>query len=223
MVKIENTVTPSQEWWMTVIMGARNPYDSWAKSDSYIDGLADEDDKFENKLIIGPADERLLKSLAFAGDDHGKFMRMLPVICEITAPLHLWKQISTYKVGTVEDSCSTMHRIVSNPFTVDDFSWEHTDEIVQENVLQHLNLLRRQYIDEEDADKRKEIWFKVIEFLPESYNQKRTWCGNYQVLKHIYHARKGHKLKDWETIRSWIESLPYSYLITGKSVDESDA
>ena len=208
MIRIENAVFPSGEQWESVVRGVRNPFDSWDKSDS---GWV------ENSFTIGPSDRDLMQRLANAGDDHGKFLRMLPVIMDITAPFYFWKQADTYKVGTVANSCSTMHRIMAKPFTVDDFSWEHTPENVQDNLLSHLNLLRRQYLEETAPLKKQDYWFQTIEFLPDSYNQKRTFFCNYQTLKHIYHDRKGHKLPEWETLRKWIEEvLPFAELITGK-------
>lgn len=214
MLKIESTVTPSAEWLSAVVMGCRNPYDSWVKSDS----------SFDESVNIGQNDMKLMMSLSLAGDDHGKFMRMIPVICDITAPLYWWKEMDQYKVGTVTDSCSTMHTITKREFTIDNFACEHLSNNSKRHFLltiEILNQLRDRYLM---AVERKDpqahlIWYQLIQMLPSSYIQKRTWSGNYQVLKHIYHARKGHKLKEWETVREWIDSLPLSELITGKAAE----
>lgn len=214
MLKIESTVTPSAEWLSAVVMGCRNPYDSWAKSDS----------SFDESVNIGQKDMKLMMSLSLAGDDHGKFMRMIPVICDITAPLYWWKEMDQYKVGTVTDSCSTMHTITKREITIDNFACEHLSNNAKRHFLltiEILNQLRDRYLM---AVERKDpqahlIWYQLIQMLPSSYIQKRTWSGNYQVLKHIYHAREGHKLKEWETVREWIDSLPLSELITGKAAE----
>lgn len=209
MLKIENTVTPSEEWWEAVVRGVRNPYDSWDKSDSYW---------LEYTYYIGEKDLALMKKLAKAGDDHGKFMRMLPVICEITGPFYWWKEADTYKVGTVADSCSTMHTITAREFTPDDFSID--DPYTLEATVCNMNMIIQDYKAEEIAPQKKLIWRDIIQTLPSSFNQKRTWMCNYQVLKHIYHARKGHRLEEWETFREWIRTLPYSVLITGEGEEE---
>ena len=207
MIIVDNIITPSQYQWATVVAGCRNPFNSWHKSDSKWG---------ENEYYIGEQDYTLMKRLAHAGDDHGKFMRMLPVIMDITAPLYWWKQMDQYKVGTVTDSTSTMHRLLADPFTVDDFSFDHTPMYVQDNILAHLNTLRGQYLAEKDPDKKAEIFAEANEFLPQSFMQLRTWSGNYQVLRHIYHARKDHKLGDWHKFCAKLETLPYSELITGE-------
>ena len=207
MIIVDNIITPSQYQWATVVAGCRNPFNSWHKSDSKWG---------ESEYYIGEQDYTLMKRLAHAGDDHGKFMRMLPVIMDITAPLYWWKQMDQYKVGTVTDSTSTMHRLLADPFTVDDFSFDHTPMYVQDNILAHLNTLRGQYLAEKDPDKKVEIFAEANEFLPQSFMQLRTWSGNYQVLRHIYHARKDHKLGDWHKFCEKLETLPYSELITGE-------
>ena len=226
MLKIENTITPNDEWWEAVVRGVRNPFDSWDKSDSYW---------LEYTYHIGEKDLALMKKLAKAGDDHGKFLRMIPVVCDITAPLYWWKEMDTYKVGTVADSCSTMHTIANKEFTLEDFSTEHLlntgldlFEFTWDNgmfarnvqpldfmlmfIIPSLNRCRQKYLETKDKD----AWWQLIQLLPTSYNQKRTWTANYQVLKHIYNSRNGHLLDEWETMRQFIRMLPYRELITGE-------
>lgn len=207
MLEILNSAFPSSAQLSMVVSGVRNAYNSWEKSDSewY------EDDCFQ----VGNEDMNLMKWLANAGDDHGKFMRMLPVILDIDAPLYWWKEMDTYKIGTVANSCSTMHTITSKEFVGEDFSID--DPVMRCKVVAEMNDLRNIYLREEDKSEKKRIWRTIIQTLPESYNQMRTWSCNYQVLKHIYHARKGHKLSEWETLRKFIrENIPYSELITGE-------
>lgn len=248
MIRIENTVRPSGEQWKAAIMGARNPMNSWDKSDSgYCKGRSErcddccinkEDDpcyfanSYKGKFyVIGSKDLDLMKRLCKAGTDHRKFMRMLPVMATITAPLYWWKQFSTYKVGVVENSCSTMHKISDKKFTLDDFSYEHLlheANCVDKDILDYrgiketplgvlylmissLNLYRECYIETRD----KKYWWQMIQLLPSSYNQKRTVMMNYEVLANIYHSRNGHKLNEWNQFCSWIEKLPYSELIIG--------
>lgn len=231
MLKVERDVFPNDEQWEAVVRGVRNPYASWGKSDSKWISTVDIHDAFQ----IGEADLALMKKLANAGDDHGKFMRMLPVICDITAPLYWWKEADQYKIGTVTDSCSTMHSIANKEFTLDDFSWEHLlntgldlfefnwdNGLFSRNVqpldfmncffIPALNKCREKYLETKD----KVYWWQIIQLLPTSYMQKRTWSGNYQVLKHIYHARKNHKLGEWHTFCDWIKTVPYAELITGE-------
>lgn len=209
MVRIENTVPPSPEQWMAVIHGMRNPMNSWDKCDS---GIVD------GKFILGDADRELAIRLACAGDDHGKFLRMLPVIADINAPLYWWKQFDTYKVGTVSNSCSTMHKLGDKPFELEDFSLS-SDELCLKAplawIVGTLNECRNIYLKAEP-----DYWMHLVEFLPESYNQLRTVSMNYAVLRRIYFARKGHKLKEWQTFREWIETLPYSELITSHGKTE---
>lgn len=206
MIKIENTVSPSPDQWRMAIMGARNPMNSWDRSDSLF---------WPGHMRIGENDLDLMKRLIKAGTDHSKFMRFLPVMVDITAPLYWWSEYDTYKVGTVANSCSKMHKIHAKEFTLDDFSHEHLEE---ENV-QTLNALigvlnaQRNYFN---ATKEKPFWWQMIQLLPTSYNQKRTVMLNYAVLRNIYHARAGHKLDEWQQFREWIETLPYSELITMK-------
>lgn len=212
MIKFENTVVPSAEQWQMAIMGARNPMNSWDKSDSEI---------YNGTFIMGYGDLMLLKKLCKAGTDHRKFMRMLPVMVDITAPLYWWKDFDTYKVGTVANSCSTMHKIHAKEFTLDDFSCEHLLDIgVYDNpvsvlglTISCLNECRNEYI----ATKDKNYWWQMIQLLPSSYNQKRTVMLNYEVLSNMYKARKNHKLDEWRIgFCEWVKNLPFSDLITNE-------
>lgn len=202
MIKIENVSTFG---WKAAIRGMRNPKNSWAQIDSaVVNG---------NGFVVGNNDYDLMYRLASAGTDHGKFMRMIHVQCDVTAPLYWWKEADQYKVGTVTDSCSTMHKIHAKEFTLDDFSREHLNDESTEYLAKLVDLLnsyRELYL----KDKNKSWWWQMIQLLPSSYNQLRTWDLNYAVLKNIYHARKDHKLDEWHTFCDWIESLPYSDLIT---------
>ena len=212
MIKIENVVTPSPEQWEAVIMGCRNPFNSWEKSDS------EWNVEHPDIYYVGKKDLTLMNRLANAGDDHGKFMRMLPVIVDITAPFYWWKQMDTYKIGTVADSCSTMHMLTSRPFEPDDFSFDYSGEEVRGAYMTALNHLWESWNSEQDEEHKKRIWYMINEMLPNCYNQRRTWSANYQTLKHIYHARKNHKLKEWHEFCGWIETLPYSKgLIIGET------
>lgn len=200
MLKIENVDVYG---WEAAIRGMRNPKNSWGKSDS----------RFES-VDIGTNDLTLMKALTSAGSDHGKFMRMINVTLDITAPLYWWKEFDTYKVGTVADSCSTMHKVHAKEFTLDDFSHEHLRRCWIEHLDQTcdlLNLARTQFFETKD----KRYWWQMIQLLPSSYNQRRTVQLNYQVLKNMYHARKNHKLDEWHVFCKWIETLPYSELIIG--------
>lgn len=237
MIKFENTVTPSAEQWRAAIMGARNPMNSWQKSDSAecrdfhcsevrcpfdfngdgncYDGIKPDD------FIIGPNDLSLLKRLCSAGTDHRKFMRMLPVMVTITAPLYWWKEFSTYKVGTVANSCSTMHKIADKEFTLEDFSHEHLKEgglYILNSTIDMLNKYRLDYLnpEAETLGVKKDYWWQMIQLLPSSYNQKRTVMCNYETLTNIYKSRKNHKLDCWLSFCSWIKKLPYSELIIGE-------
>lgn len=205
MIKIENIVTPSSEQWETVTRSVRNPFNSWEKSDSKYDW------NYENarEFKVGENDLTLMKRLANAGDDHGKFMRMLPVIVDITAPFYWWKQLDTYKIGTVSDSCSTMHMLTARPFKAEDFSFDYGGEEISKTFVAMLNDLWTLWSISDGEDKQK-IWYTINEMLPNCYNQKRTWSANYQTLKHIYHARKNHKLGEWKTFTDWIATLPYA-------------
>ena len=208
MIKIENTKVIG---WEHAIRGMRNPMNSWDNSDSRFN-----DDTAFN--IIGNNDLSLMKKLVKAGTDHRKFMRMITVYADINAPLYWWKEYDTYKVGTVANSCSTMHKIQDKEFTLDDFSVEHIGEGVTtnvfyecfENIIDCLNEARQCFLD----DKNKQWWWQMIQLLPSSYNQKRTVMLNYEVLANMYHSRKNHKLDEWREFCKWIESLPYSELIT---------
>ena len=237
MIKLEKTVTPSAEQWEAIIRGMRNPHNSWDKSDSYI---TTEDFSVDPYLDIGPNDHSLMMKLRKAGSDHRKFMRMIIVYVDITAPLYLWKELDTYKVGTVANSCSTMHKIHAKEFTLEDFSCERLiDGIVaaknpkgidekskvatnplnvMRGVIDSLNTLRLAYLEQTngcDGIYAKELWNNMIQLLPSSYNQKRTILLNYEVLANIYKSRKNHKLKEWRDLCEWIEGLPYSEIITG--------
>lgn len=242
MLKIENTVLPSKEQWRAVIMGARNPMNSWDKSDTKFDrnscphtadgycgfndcpalGLAHcpVNDEDRHKFTMGEKDLALLSQLSKAGTDHGKFLRMIPIYIDITAPLYWHKECDTYKVGTVPNSCSTMHKIAEKEFTLDDFSCEHLDTYTMqllEDIIIALNEYRALYINYDPNDyeikgfpSKKDYWWQMIQLLPSSYNQKRTIFLNYQVLKNVYFARKDHKLDEWHTFCDWIETLPYA-------------
>lgn len=216
MIRIDHTEVVG---WEAAIRGMRNPMNSWDKSDSYWGLLEDpspinpDDEIF---FFVGDNDLDLMKRLCKAGTDHRKFMRMIVVYCDITAPLYWWKEFSTYKVGTVENSCSTMHKIHSKDFTLDDFSHEHLDTLGIDTLIQYtipfLNINRNLFIEEND----KKRWWQMIQLLPTSYNQKRTVMLNYEVLANIYKSRKNHKLDEWRDLCLWIEGLPYSEIITGE-------
>lgn len=212
MIKIDVTDVFGYE---AAIRGARNPMNSWDKSDSRWAIVEGEYDVTRVRFEIGPADFDLLRRLARAGSDHGKFMRMINVTADITAPLYWWKEYDTYKVGTVANSCSTMHKIHDKEFEWDDFSFEHLlpDEATEfmKHLIDGLNFYRTKYLETRD----KKYWWQLIQLLPSSYNQRRTVQLNYEVLRNMYHARKNHKLDEWHDFCRWIESLPYAELITG--------
>lgn len=215
MIKLEHVVLASPEQMEFIIEGMRNPMNSWEKSDS------DSEIKYESwhdmsggKYEIGPNDHSLMQRLSNAGTDHRKFMRMMPVYVRITAPLYWWKEFDTYKVGTVANSCSTMHKIQAKEFKLEDFSHEHMDiasETCLETTIGYLNLFRQSFLENHDKD----IWWQIIQLLPSSYNQTRNVMMNYEVLVNIYKSRKNHKLDEWRNFCKWIEELPYSELITG--------
>ena len=208
MIKIEYTQTYA---WEAAVRGMRNPMDSHKKSDSTFALIETEEGKYIPD--IGKNDLDLMKRLVKAGSDHSKFMRMLIVTCDITAPLYWWKEYDTYKVGTVANSCSTMHKIHSKEFALSDFSHEHMSEIsknIMGVVIRGLNSNRKEYNEGKDKDH----WWQMIQLLPTSYNQKRTVMLNYAVLRNMYHARKFHKLDEWVAFCRWVETLPYSELIT---------
>ena len=225
MIELEHTVLPSSEQMQFVIEGMRNPMNSWDKSDSYIDFPNancnwQSGDSFH---VLGENDHSLMQRLSKAGTDHRKFMRMIPVYVRITAPLYWWKEFDTYKVGTVANSCSTMHKIQEKEFTTDDFSCEHLDirtKALLEVTIKILNDYRKLYIEYNPDDfeikgcpSKKDIWWKMIQSLPSSYNQTRNVMLNYEVLANMYHSRKNHKLDEWREFCKWIENLPYSDLI----------
>lgn len=253
MIKIENVVLASPEQMEFIIQGMRNPMNSWEKSDSAFGrNLAIPYtqnnpiilfNKYGVETYIGDNDLDLMKRLSNAGTEHRKYMRTMPVYARITAPLYWWKEFDTYKVGTVANSCSTMHKIAEKEFTLEDFSHEHLTEFVpgqklngwtfEENdlitlpgypdhgyssiyilkiIIMALNFNRQKYL----ATKDKKYWWQMIQILPSSYNQTRNVMLNYEVLANIYRQRKDHKLDEWIAFCNWIESLPYSELITGK-------
>lgn len=241
MIKIENVVTPSPEQWMAIIMGCRNPLNSWHLSDSYdaVDcnkcGRVYEDGGCSAEgrdcspwrtIHIGEKDYSLMMRLRNAGTDHRKFMRMITVYADITAPLYWFKEEDTYKVGTVANSCSTMHKIAAKEFTLDDFSHEHLISTCSlESVINELNIYRDIYnhYDEQTEEykaefSKKDIWWQMIQLLPSSYNQKRTVMLNYETLTNMYHSRRNHRLDEWLVFCDWIESLPFSKLIIGDSI-----
>ena len=262
MIKIENVEVMG---WDAAIRGMRNPMNSWEKSDSnyrpilasrcdtctsYLLDNWDDCDNCEvhklcnspNYFLVGPNDLDLMTRLSKAGTDHRKFMRMITVYLDITAPLYWWKEFDTYKVGTVANSCSTMHKIADKEFTLEDFSCEHlmnltdykeapcleddfpafeekdgeslfwTPTDILVRTIGGLNFYRQRYLE----TKNKKYWWQLIQLLPSSYNQRRTIMLNYEVLANIYKSRKGHKLDEWNSFCDWIESLPYAELIMGK-------
>lgn len=258
MIKIENTKV---EGWEPAIRGMRNPLNSWQKSDSYMgydchscdifikNGVCHKEDRGPHceefyGIEIGPNDKDLMKRLASAGKDHAKYRRMIVVYADLIAPLYWWKEYDTYKVGTVANSCSTMHKIQAKEFVRDDFSWEHLFSFMHEDELE-LESYCMALSDKEDGSvvqfkkypvdildetifalnfyrekfletKDKRYWWQMIQLLPSSYNQRRTVMLNYEVLANIYHARKNHKLDCWHTFCDWIETLPESWIITGE-------
>lgn len=214
MIKLENQEVLG---WEHAIRGMRNPMNSWDKSDSGYGNY---------KYTIGEDDLDLMKRLRKAGTDHRKYLRMITVYVDITAPLYWWKEFDTYKVGTVANSCSTMHKIHAKEFTRDDFSIEHLDKELpctitdfyegrisictakqlMDNIIHVLNAYRRWYLESKD----KKYWWQMIQLLPSSYNQKRTVMLNYEVLNNMYHSRKNHKLDEWREFCKWVETLPYA-------------
>ena len=223
MIKLENTILPSADQWKAIIFGARNPLNSWSRSDSKFDEYENFDpEDYPCTFMLGDNDYSLMQRLAKAGTDHRKFMRMIVVYVDITAPLYWWKEFDTYKVGTVANSCSTMHKIADKKFTMADFSCEHlydfcpdcyTDSAtVLRYTIGRLNYCREKYLETKD----KKYWWPMIQLLPTSYNQKRTVMLNYEVLANIYKSRRNHKLDEWHTFCDWIETLPHSELIAEK-------
>lgn len=241
MIKLEHAVLASPEQMEFIIEGMRNPMNSWNKTDSFngcetykgiskcldCDGIR-ECGAVNKYLIVGENDHSLMQRLSNAGTDHRKFMRMLPVYVRITAPLYWWKEFDTYKVGTVANSCSTMHKIQAKEFTLDDFSYEHicirqSMDMIKDTI-DALNVFRDVYLNGGNlryengnvrcfGKKDKDIWWQMIQLLPSSYNQTRNVMMNYEVLANIYKSRKDHKLDEWRSFCKWIEDLPYSELI----------
>ena len=225
MIKIENTDVMG---WEHAIRGMRNPLNSWDKMDSHdctcdcpmVDGIQEPSIECKEALeksafCVGENDYDLMMRLAKAGPEHAKYRRMIVVYADVTAPRYWWTEYDTYKVGTVANSCSTMHKIADKKFTPDDFSTEHLvgkSFAALKNTLDVMNLEREHYL----ATKDKDCWWQMIQLLPQSYNQKRTIMLNYEVLANIYRQRKGHKLDEWRDFCKWIEQLPYSELITDK-------
>ncbi|MBR5593918.1 MAG: hypothetical protein IKW46_07595 [Bacteroidaceae bacterium] len=217
MLTIEKTVLPSPEQWEIIIEGMRNPMNSWDKMDSAAFIHFDNTEEF----VLGDADHALMTKLNKGGTEHSKYRRMLPVWVTINAPMFWWKEFDTYKIGTVANSCSTMHKIHSKPiepsdFSIDNFQMEYLDDELELNDM-FLNVvcdceeLRRKFIETGD----KKYWKGLIELLPMGYNQKRTVMLNYEVMANIYKQRRNHKLDEWHTLCDWIENLPYADLITG--------
>ena len=216
-IKLEHVVLASPEQMEFIIEGMRNPMNSWEKSDSKYNDL--------DEYKLGYADKDLMRRLVMAGTDHRKFMRMMPVYVRITAPLYWWKEFDTYKVGTVANSCCTMHKITEKEFEWGDFSTEHlirvrdshlgdtVPTLVFDSVIRGLNFWRSRYL----KTKSKDDWWQLIQLLPSSYNQTRNVMMNYEVLANIYKSRKDHKLDEWREFCKWIEELPYSELIAGKT------
>lgn len=213
MIKIENYDVVG---WEHAIRGMRNPMNSWKKSDSF-EFPPDED----GTPYIGPNDYKLMKNLRESGTDHRKFMRMVTVYVDITAPLYWWKEFDTYKVGTVANSCSTMHKITEKEFVLDDFSHEHLGDKEKQillTIVEAMNESRDAFVtwNEDYKHDKKDYWWQMIQLLPSSYNQRRTLMLNYEVLANIYKSRKDHKLDEWRDFCKWIKTLPYSELITGE-------
>ena len=231
MIKIENTEVVG---WEHAIRGMRNPLNSWDKMDSHdcpchdgldcdcpmVEGIQEPSIECKEALeksafCVGENDYNLMMRLSKAGPEHAKYRRMIVVYADVTAPRYWWTEYDTYKVGTVANSCSTMHKIADKKFTPDDFSTEHLvgkSFAALKNTLDVMNLEREHYM----ATKDKDCWWQMIQLLPQSYNQKRTIMLNYEVLATIYRQRKGHKLDEWRDFCKWIEQLPYSELITDK-------
>ena len=216
MIKITD---PSVFGWESAIRGMRNPMNSWDKSDSHwgcgkikcaeCDMITACDNEYYTRVYtIGENDLKLMKNLSKAGSDHSKYLRMINVSCDILAPRYWWTEYDTYKVGTVANSCSTMHKIHEKRFDMNDFSYDHLDDnsyVLLLAIINVLNYDRERYLESKDKDH----WWQMIQLLPQSYNQRRTVMLNYQVLKDMYHARKNHKLDEWREFCKWCETLPY--------------
>lgn len=249
MIKIENAEVVG---WEHAIRGMRNPMNSWARSDSHecdcgeyaaVRVLGDAAYKVfcpmykadhkpaklcggeaKRDFCIGENDHALMMRLAKAGPEHAKYRRMIVVYADVTAPLYWWKEYDTFKVGTVANSCSTMHKITAKQFDLQDFSHEHltiASSVALQEVIYNLNYWRAQYNLAETDEIKKECWWQIIQMLPSSYNQRRTIMLNYEVLSNIYKQRKNHKLDEWRQFCTWAEQLPYSELITGKEAEEN--
>ena len=247
MLKISNFEVMG---WEHAIRGMRNPMNSWAKSDSEVSICECEHwphDVKKSFARLGSNDLDLMKRLRTAGTDHRKFMRMITVYVDLIGPLYWWKEFDTYKVGTVANSCSTMHKIAAKEFTLEDFSCEHLDdefECVKNpcadpyegdfktsigillDTIEALNWWRKQYLHQKEigagADRLKWCWWQMIQLLPSSYNQRRTVMLNYEVLANIYKSRRNHKLDEWHTFCDWIEELPYSEVIIGYEKEKNE-
>lgn len=253
MLKISNFEVAG---WEHAIRGMRNPMNSWEKSDSgwcpngteygYCYGdhreFCPRRNTDDPAFCIGPNDHDLMMRLAKGGPVHAKYRRMITVYATITAPLYWWKEFDTYKVGTVANSCSTMHKIAEKEFTLEDFSYEHlgvptfaTNEngedvpVVQnlweeslKRTINDLNIARNFYISSDEPGLKKQYWWQMIQLLPSSYNQKRTVMLNYEVLANIYKSRRNHKLDEWHTFCDWIEELPYSEVIIGYEKEKNE-
>lgn len=207
MLKIEKVVTPSWEQWEIVIEGMRNPKNSWDRIDSKFDVRSS-----DTEIWLGGNDKKLMKTLVAGGPVHAKFRRMLPVFITLNAPLYWWKEADTYRVGTVRNSCSTMHKIQAKEFTLDDFSTENLNDYALQNLKQTIEVLnynRERFLKTRD----KEYWWQLIQLLPSSYNQKATIMVNYEVLYNMYMWRKNHKLDEWHTFCDMIETLPYADIL----------
>lgn len=221
MIKIEHIETYG---WEAAVRGARNPLNSWSKSDSFPAVNCEKCGRIEREgmctakgrdctgfecFYVGDEDLKLMKSLVKAGTDHSKFMRMIGISMDITAPIYWWKEYDTYKVGTVANSCSTMHKIHEKEFTLEDFSYDHLNEkslYMLNDTIKYLNAVREAFLDTKDKD----YWWQMIQLLPSSYNQRRTVTLNYAVARNMYHARKNHKLDCWITFCKQLETLPYA-------------
>lgn len=225
MIKIENTEVFG---WGAAIRGMRNPMNSWHLGDTDWFNVSDDravesdywlDSTNDEALVLGDNDLDLMKRLRNAGTDHRKYLRMIHVQADIIAPLYWWKEYDTYKVSTVANSCSTMHKIHVKEFELSDFSIEHlNDDVIKKpfkQITDCLNFFRELYLQNKDKDD----WWQMIQLLPTSYNQKRTVDLNYENLINMYHARKNHKLDEWREFCEWIETLPYSELIIGEKKD----
>lgn len=222
MIKFENTEVMG---WKAAIRGMRNPMNSWEKSDSkmYVITMNAEGCPEKHDFWIGPNDLNLMARLRNAGTDHRKFMRMITVYVDITAPLYWWKEFDTYKVGTVANSCSTMHKIAEKEFTIEDFSYEHLENSWLVHLKETIKLLNeaRDAYHWCNTDAKKEWWWQMIQLLPSSYNQKRTVMLNYEVLANIYKSRNNHKLDEWSVgFMDWIKSLPYYVAVDDTEEDE---